>query len=185
MDDALIVELYWQRDEQAIEQTAKKYAERLRRIAGNILQDPETVKECENDTYLAAWNSIPPHRPDQYFFTYLAKIMRNRALDRYAEQTAQKRDGKLVELTAEMEQCFPSKENVEQALQQKELAGAISAFLRRQTKVRRDLFLRRYWYMDSVTQIAQQYRFSQSNVKSLLMRVRKDLKKYLEKEGYL
>ena len=97
MDDALIVALYWQRDEQAIEQTAKKYAERLRRIAGNILQDPETVKECENDTYLAAWNSIPPHRPEQNFFAYLAKIMRNRALDRYAEQTTQKRDGKLVE----------------------------------------------------------------------------------------
>ena len=140
MEDSRILELYWQRDEQAIEETAQKYAERLRWIAGNILQDPETVKECENDTYLAAWNSIPPHRPDKYLFAYLAKIMRNCALDRWAKQTTQKRNAQIVELTAEMQQCIPSAESVEQTLQQKELAGVISAFLRRQTKTRRNIW---------------------------------------------
>ena len=183
MKDRLIVELYWKRDEQAIQETAQKYAVRLRRIAGNILQDPETVKECENDTYLAAWNSIPPHRPER-LFAYLAKIMRNRALDRYAEQASQKRSALVVELTAEMQQCIPSGENVEQFLEGKELAQVISAFLRKQTNQRRDVFLRRYWYMDSVAQIAKRYCISQSKVKSLLMRTRNDLKKHLEKEGY-
>lgn len=184
MDDAYIVELYWQRDERAIEETARKYASALRQLAENILQDPEIAKECESDTYLAAWNTIPPHRPDTYLFAYLAKIIRNRALDRRDRQAAQKRSALLVELTEEMEQCIPGKENVEQTLQKKELAQIISAFLRRQNKTRRDIFLRRYWYMDSVADIARRYGFGQSKVKSLLMRTRNDLKIYLEKEGY-
>ena len=184
MEDALIVELYWQRDEQAIQETAQKYAGRLCRIASNVLQDPEVVKECENDTYLAAWNSIPPNRPDKYLFAYLAKIMRNRALDRCAEQARQKRNALVVELTAEMEACIPGADNIEQTLHRKELAQAISAFLRQQTKERRDVFLRRYWYMDSVGEIAKRYHFSQSKVKALLMRTRNDLKNYLEKEEH-
>lgn len=182
MEDRLIMELYWKRDERAIQETAKKYAGRLRWIAGNILQDPETVKECENDTYLAAWNAIPPHRPER-LFAYLAKIMRNRALDRYAEQACRKRSALVMELTAEMEQCIPSGEDVGKALEGKELAQAISAFLREQTNERRDIFVRRYWYMDSVAQIAKRHRVSQSKVKSLRMRTRNDLKKYLETRG--
>lgn len=184
MEDTLIVALFWQRDENAIQETARKYGECLRRIGNNILQDPETVKECENDTYLAVWNSIPPNRPDRYLFAYMAKIMRNRALDKCAEQERLKRNAVIVELTAEMEQCIPSGESTEESLNRKELVQTISAFLRLQTRNQRDIFLRRYWYMDSIEEIAQRYHFSQSKVKSLLMRTRNDLKEYLKKEGY-
>ena len=184
MDDALIVRMFLDRDEQAIQETARKYGERLRWIGKDILEDPEMVSECENDTYLAAWNSIPPHEPNTYLFAFMARIMRNRALDKCREQARQKRSALLVELTAEMEQCIPSGANVEQKVEARALAEAISMFLRKQSKTKRDVFLRRYWYMDSIDEIAKQYHFSRSKVKSILMRMRKALGEFLEKEGY-
>lgn len=184
MEDAKIVQLYLQRDEEAIRFTAEKYGSRLQAVAENILDDRQSAEECVNDTYLTAWNAIPPHTPDQYLFAFLARITRNEALDRVREQSRQKRSAQLVELTAEMQQCIPSGKSVEGELEAKVLGGCISTFLRKQPQIRRNIFLRRYWYMDSVAEIAERFRLRESNVKSILMRTRNALRKYLEKEDY-
>jgi len=185
MEDAKIVQLYLQRDEEAIRFTAEKYGTRLQTVAERILDDRSSAEECVNDTYLAAWKSIPPHTPENYLFAFLARITRNAALDRLREGSRQKRSAQLVELTAEMAQCIPAAESVEGELDAKVLGGHISAFLRKQPEIRRNIFLRRYWYMDSVAEIAERFRLRESNVKSILMRTRNALRKYLEKEDYL
>ena len=184
MDDNKIVELYLSRDETAIKQTAEKYGKRLKSIAYNIVEDVQTSEECENDTYLEAWNSIPPHEPRTYLFAFLARITRHIALDFCKERKRLKRSAFICELSAEMEQCIPAKHDTEDHLDAIVLSDAINKFLATLSEEKRNIFVRRYWFMDSIGSISQFYGISQSKVKSTLFRTRNQLKEYLDKEGY-
>jgi len=188
MDDNYIIDLYLQRDESAIVHTQDLYGRRIRVLAESILGDAELAKECENDTYLAVWNSIPPHEPRTYFYTYLARIARHVALDQCRKRERLKRKAVLVELTAEMEQCIPHgrtvAESVMEQMATEELGRLINDFLRKLPRQQCSVFLQRYWYLDSVEAIAERYEMSSSKVKAMLFRIRKRLKQYLEKEGY-
>lgn len=183
MDDNQIVILYWQRNEQAIEHTRAKYGRYCRTIALGILEDPLDAQECKNDTYLAAWNAIPPHRP-QALSGFLGKITRRIALDRYRANTAEKRGGHTVPLSLEeLAECIPAGQSFQEALQARELAQSISSFLRKLPQTERNLFIRRYWYCDSVSQICTRFSFGESKVKTTLMRTRAKLRKHLRKDG--
>ena len=184
LDDSKIVDLYLMRDETAIGQTAQKYGTRLRNIANTIVQDLHTAEECENDTYLQAWNAIPPHEPREYFFAFLARITRHIALNICKERSSLKRNAFLCELTAEMEQCIPGPDNTECHMDAVILCDAINKFLVTLSPEKRNVFVRRYWFMDSVSSIAQFYGLSESKVKSILFRTRNQLRGYLKKEGY-
>ncbi|MGN1157807.1 MAG: RNA polymerase sigma factor [Agathobacter sp.] len=185
MEDSDIIDLFLQKDEIAIVKTSEKYGSRLFKLANGILDDEYATQECENDTYLMAWNAIPPHEPRTYFFSFLAKITRHIALDRCKERSRIKRNGHLMELTQEMEQCIPGTLDVEHQIEARELGKNVSDFLRTKSKEARNIFIRRYWYMDSISDIAQRFGVSESKIKTQLFRSRKELKKYLEKEGYL
>ena len=185
MTDNEIVDLYLKRDEAALSHTAERYGVRLRGLAFRILDDWTEAEECENDAYLSAWNSIPPHEPRSYLFAYLARIARHLALDRCRARRREQRGGRLEELTAELSACIPSRESVEAQVEAKELAKAVDAFLHTLPEEKRDLFLRRYWYFDSVAALAEQRGWSESRVKTTLHRLRIALREYLQKEGYL
>ena len=184
MEDNLIVELYLSRDENAIAKTAEKYGKSLNMLAFGFLEDHTVADECENDTYFAAWNAIPPHEPRDYFFPFLRKITRQICLNRIKESKRQKRRAEIVEMSAEMAVCLPALENVESELEAKALGRAISDFLKTLSKERREVFVRRYWYLESVKSISKNCKISESNAKSILFRVRNELRLYLEKEGY-
>ncbi len=184
MEDAVIVEMYLARNEAAIAETAEKYGAALRRIARGILNDDTAAEECENDTYLAAWNSIPPHEPRTYLFTFLGRIIRHVSIDRCRRNTALKRQAAVVELTKEMEECLPAGGDPAQALEEKALTETVDEFLSQLPEAQRNIFLRRYWFFDPVADIAARYGISQSKVKTTLFRLRKRLRVYLEKEGY-
>ena len=182
MKDYEIIELYWARDERAITATSEKYGNYCHAIAFNILHDNEDAKECSNDTYLGAWNSIPPQRPNP-LSTYLGKITRNLALNRYKRYTTQKRgQGQVALVLSELEECIPAKTTVEQELEEKILAAAINRFLYAQPILKRNIFIRRYWHLRPIRSIADAYGMSESKVTSMLFRIRKELKDYLEKE---
>lgn len=185
MHDSDIVDLYLNRDESAILYTAEQYGNQLRHLSFNIVGDIETAKECENDTYMQAWSSIPPHEPRTYLFAFLARIIRHISLDHCRRQSRTKRNGRLVELTQEMEQCLPSSIDIENQINAQHLSSAISKFLRSQPETHRNVFIRRYWYLDSITDISKRFLFTESKTKSMLMRTRNQLRKYLEKEGFL
>ena len=185
MEDAQIVELYLSRDEAAIKATAEKYGTRLRYLANNLLDDLHLAEECENDTYLAAWNSIPPHTPFDYLFAYLARITRHIALDVCRAHSRVKRNAVLVELTKEMNECLAAPDDVENQMDTRALGAAISAFLYRIPQQQRDIFLRRYWYFDSVSTIAKRFVVSESKVKTTLFHIRTQLREHLEKEGFV
>ena len=182
-DDAALVELFWQRDEAAIAGTAAKYGLRLRTLANRFLADEPTAEECENDTYLKAWNSIPPHRPVQYFFAFLAKITRQLALDACRARSRFKRAGETEALSDELQQCIPAPDDTPSAVEAAEWGRMLSAFFHTLPKEQRGVFLRRYWYGDTVVEIAERYGFTQSKVKSMLLRTRKALRSHLQKEG--
>lgn len=181
MEDAKIIELFWARDEKAIEETASAHGSKLHRLAQRIVLNREDAQECVSDTYYAAWDSIPPNRP-VHFFAYLAKICRNFAFGLLERNQAQKRQAVIVELTAEMQQCIPDR-LAEARLEGQELGRVLNAFLGTLSRDNRLIFLRRYWYADSVTEIASRYGMSQSKVKTQLHRVRSKFKTYLESEG--
>ncbi|MBP5533317.1 MAG: sigma-70 family RNA polymerase sigma factor [Lachnospiraceae bacterium] len=184
MDDNEIVELYLSRNEEAIARTKEKYGERLKIIANNILNDIETAKECENDMYLKAWNLIPPNEPRKYLFAFLGKIIRHLAIDVLRKNSRQKRDAVVTELTLEMAECIPTQNGTEQEFEANFLAGLIDKFLEGYPKEQQNVFVRRYWYFDPISEICERYGLSQSKVKSILFRMREKLKKYLEKEGF-
>ena len=186
MEDNKIIELFWNRDETAIEQTATVYGRYCRRIARNILGIEEDVEECLNDTWLGAWNSIPPARPD-CLSAYLGRITRNLAISRYRAGHALKRTGdRLSESLDELgDFASPSVDNVEEAVDRKALEAAINKYLDTVTQKQRRLFVRRYFYMDSVSDIAKMYGLGQSDVKVTLLRMRRSLKKVLEEEGLM
>ncbi len=185
MSDGEIVALYLARDEEALKQTSLRYGARLRALALSILGDVSDAEECVSDAYLAAWDSIPPHEPRDYLFAYLARITRHLALDRCRRRNREKRAAHVEELTAELADCLPAGESPEACLEAKELAGAVSALLRTLPEEKRRLFLRRYWYCDSVAALAKGMGWGESRVKTSLHRLRKELRAHLEKEGYL
>ena len=183
MKDNEIINLYWSRDEAPITATADTYGNYCYSIAYNILSNNEDAEECVNDTWLKAWKSIPPHRPNR-LSTYLGKITRNLSLDRYKLMTAQKRGKGQVELAlSELEGCVPVQTDMEQIADEMVLVDTIEAFLRSQPRTERNIFIGRYWYLYSIRDLAGAYRMSESKVMSLLHRMRSKLKLHLEKEG--
>lgn len=182
MEDSQIIALYFQRDEDAIRQTALQYGSKLYALAHRILENREDAEESVSDTYLKTWNSIPPTRPE-HFFAYLAKICRFAAFGRLDWRNAAKRKAEMVELTAEMELCIPDLRQ-ELQLESEELGRLLNAFLGTLNEESRRIFMRRYWYADSVEEIAQRYGIGQSKVKTRLMRARNALRSFLEKEGF-
>ncbi len=179
MEDAQILALFWARAEDAIPETHAVYGRRLFGISNRILHCSEDAQECVSDTYLRAWNTIPPQRP-VYFFAYLAKICRNLSLTRLEWNTAAKRCATVVELTREMELCIP---DPAARYTGQELGQLLNTFLEGLPRESRLIFLRRYWYADSIQAIAQRYGITQSKVKTRLHRTRRQLKQYLEGEG--
>ena len=183
MTDQTIVDLFWQRSEDAIRNTSQKYGRYLTKIAMNILNHYEESEECVSDTYLAAWKQIPPDRP-QKLLPYLGRITRCLALNRYDYLTAQKRNAEFTVQLSELEECLTGMDSPEKQYESGEVASAISSFLRMQNPDIRNIFIRRYWFSDSIAEIASRFRMSESKVKTTLFRTRSRLKKYLESEGY-
>ena len=184
MNDNEIVELYLARNEDAINQTAQKYGSRLRNLAFRIVEDLETAKECENSAYFETWGSIPPYEPRDYLFAFVGRIIRHVALDTYRMTHRQKRHALYCELTQEMQECIPAGDDTEAEIEAKCLSGLIDEFLKTCSEEQQNIFVRRYWYFDSISEIAKAYGFSQSKVKTALFRMRADLKEHLEKGGY-
>ncbi len=183
MDDELIVQLYWDRSESAIRETDRKFGSYCKSIAYNILQNIEDAEESVNDTYMDAWNAMPPHRPS-ILATFLGKITRRISIDRWRSQTRLKRGGGEITLALEeLDECIAGSQNVEKEMERKELAQLINRFLDSLPATERRVFLSRYWYMDSIKDIAQNFGFSQSKVMSMLHRLRQKLRRRLE-EGY-
>ena len=182
MEDAKILDLYFARDEDAIQATQDKYGPYCSAIAHNILGDPREAEECVNDTYLRTWNAIPPARPSA-FRAWLGRIVRNLSLDRWKQNRTAKRGGDGMEvLLGELGDCVPTPRGTEKALEDQEIAALISDFLRRLSKEHRAIFLRRYWYGQSVADIAAGMNCGEGKVKSSLFRTRKALRTYLEQE---
>lgn len=183
MDDKKIVELYWQRSEEAITKTAEKYNTYLHSISHNILYNNEDVRECVNDTYFAAWNTIPPNAPIR-LSTFLGKIVRNISINRYNLYKTKKRgNGQLEYVLSELDECIPDKANVIKNVEDKDITNIIQSFLYSQPKYKRYIFIHRYWYITPISDIAKNFNMSESKVTSLLFRMRKELKKILEGEG--
>lgn len=184
MEDDKIIQLYLERDEAAIKQTSEKYGSRLRAISYHITVDLETAEECENDTYLAAWKRIPPSEPRRYFYAFLAKITRACSIDRCRERTRLKRSSVIVELTDELEMCIPAGNDASDDFEAKLLGEAISHYLYTLSDEKQVMFMRRYFYLDTVSEIAKRLSISDSKVKTTLFRIRKGLREYLIREGY-
>ncbi len=183
MEDKQIVDLYWERSETAISETARKYGKYCRYIAFNILRNDEDSKECVNDTYLRAWNSIPPHRPS-VLKTFLGKITRNLSLDKYEQYNAEKRNsGQMPLILDEIQECVPASDNTENIIEEMALTEILNRFLSSLSLEQRKIFMRRYWYLSPIKEIATEYSISESKVKMSLFRSRNELKKLLEKEG--
>lgn len=184
MLDTEILDLYWQRDESAILETDRKYGPYCRAIALGILHAPEDAEECLNDTWLRAWNAIPPQRPRR-LRPFLAKITRNLSFDRYKARHAQKRgQGELPLILEELESCIPPGPSPEDRVLEKELESAIDRFVRSLPVKACNVFVRRYFFAESVSEIAKRYRMTENNVTVTLSRTRRQLRQHLEQEGY-
>ena len=183
MEDGQILELFFERSEDAIRQTKEKYGAACMHLLRNLLQNESDAEECANDVYLALWNTIPPEKPEP-LLTYLLKIARNRALHRITYYSAKRRSGTELPLH-ELEGCIASTESLEQAVEGKLLEQEIIAFLRELPKTDRQLFIRRYWFCDSVEEMASCFGWSKSKVKSRLFRLRGKLRAHLIREGFL
>lgn len=184
MEDTKIVQLYWDRDPDAIVHTADKYGNYCNTIAVHILGNQEDAEECVNDTYMGAWRAMPPHRP-MILSTFLGKITRNLAFNRYKQIHADKRGGgQLSEVLDELVECVPGTGNVEQELEYDQLVEAIDAFLDMLSTEKRVMFVRRYWYNDSMAEIAVRVGKKEKAVSKVLERIRRDLRHCLEERGY-
>ena len=182
MQDDMIIALYYQRDEQAIVQTNAKYGAYCTSIAQNILHNMQDSEECVNDTWLCAWNSMPPANPP-ILRTYLGRITRNFAINRYKKQHRQKRGGHTVEAIAELGDIASPETEVQAQMDKQELARVFNAFLYSLPERDCNVFLRRYFYAESAQEIAKRYGLKQDNVLKILSRTRQKLKEYLKKEG--
>ena len=184
MQDAQILDLYFDRDERAIEETDKKYGDYCHAIAMNILRSREDSQECVNDTWLKAWNAIPPQRP-KLFRQFLAKITRHLSFDRYRTDHAQKRGGGEMPLVLEeLHACVGSGDPATE-MEFEELKSQIREFLQGLPERDRGIFLRRYFYVEEIPAIARRYMLRQSNVRLILSRTRQKLKDHLQKEGFV
>ena len=184
MDDKVILDLYFARNEEAITETDRKYGCYCYSVANRILNSNEDSEETVSDTYLQAWNSIPPHRPN-FLKLFLAKITRNLAFSRWRKQTAEKRGGGETELVLEeLAGCIPGTEQIDDRLNAKELARSIRAFLDTLPAREQDIFLRRYFFVEESETIARRYGMKSAAVLRTLSRTRAKLKRFLEKEGY-
>lgn len=182
-EDSKIIELFFARSEQAIAELSAKYGTACGRIARNILNNNLDAEECVNDAYLAAWNTIPPQRPDP-LRTYIFRIVRNIAIAKYHTKTSKKRNSYYDVALEELESCLADSVTAEQEISANELSHKIDSFLDTLDKANRIIFVRRYWYADSISDIAKMFQMSNNNVSVCLSRTRKKLKKYLKKEGF-
>ena len=184
MDDNMIVDLYFQRSEKAITETAAKYGNYCYSIAFNILNNNEDAEESVNDTYNDAWNSIPPHRPS-ILATFLGKITRRISIDRWRKRNAEKRGGGEIPLVLdELQDCIANVTSVEEEYEKQHLSDVINAFVKSLPETEQKVFLCRYWYVDSISSISKQFGFTESKVKSMLFRTREKLRLVLIKEGF-
>ena len=185
MDDQKIIDLYWSRSESAIAETDRKYGKYCYSIAFNILTNKEDAEESVSDTYMAAWKAMPPKRPS-ILATFLGKITRRLSIDCWRKRNRQKRGGGEITLALEeLENCVPDTETPERAFERKQLALVFNRFLGTLPETERRIFLCRYWYLDSISVIANRFGFSDSKVASMLHRTRKKLRTVLEKEELL
>ena len=185
MEDARIVDLYWARSETAINETSAKYGKYCYTIAHNILANTEDADESVNDTYLAAWNSIPPQRPS-VLSSFLGKITRRISIDKWRSRSAEKRGGgEIILALDELSDSIPASKDVEQEVEAAELKKTIDNFVMGLPLVERRVFICRYWYLDPISAICKQFGFTQSKVKVMLHRTRKELRSYLERKGAL
>ena len=184
LEDSQIIALFFERSEQAIAELDRKYGPAVRKTAANILADRLDVEECVNDTYLGVWNSIPPQKPDP-LISYVCRIARNLAAGKYHSNTAQKRSGQYDLVLDELAECIPASVDVESEYEAKELSAAISRFLKTLSYEDRFCFLRRYWYADSVSDIAAMTHGASHRISVRLFRTRKKLNRYLRQEGLL
>lgn len=184
MEDARIVELYWARAESAITETDRKYGRYCFTIANNILSNHEDADEAVNDTWLDAWDSMPPHRPG-ILSTFLGKITRRLSIDKWRGRTARKRGGGEAELSLEeLRECIGSGGSVEEETELRELTRAVNSFLAQLPKNERDIFVSRYFFLAPVREIARRFDLGESRVKTMLFRTRKKLNTYLQEEGW-
>ena len=185
MPDESIIELYWQRDEAAIKETETKYGAYLTKVAMNILADREDSEESVNDTYLAAWNSMPPQKPS-VLSTYLSKLTRRISISIYRKRTSKKRIGGEFALSMdEMDDVFSGQAQPEKEMEAKLLGELINQFLRTLSGEERRTFIGRYYYMDSLKEVAAYCGMSEGKAKTMLFRTRVKLKEYLRKEGFM
>lgn len=184
MNDKEIVQLFFDRDERAVSEASTKYDRYCRTVAGNILVSKEDIDECVNDAFLNAWNSIPPNKPEN-LATYLGKLARNLSFNRYnAEHTQKRGSGEIPLILDELEELVSGKENLEGEIIQNELIEEINTFLKKLPSDKRFIFVRRYWYSDSIEMIAKKLGRSVNSISVSLNRIRKDLKGYLAEREY-
>ena len=184
MDDRQIIELYYRRDEKAILVTSQKYGEYCFSVANNILHSDQDSEECVNDAWLRTWNTIPPQNP-ACLRLFLAKITRNLAFNRFKEQNRQKRGGGVIIVALdEISDFLPSSDRVETQAEEEELIRAVNQFLRSISERDCNIFIHRYFYVETARMIADRYGLNESNVQKILLRTRNRLKRYLEAKGY-
>lgn len=184
MNDREIIQLYFNRDQSALSATAKKYGKYCTSIAKNILGSNEDAEECVNDIYLCAWNSIPPTRPT-ILSAFLGTITRNLAFNKYKHNHVMKRgNGEIAVVLDELAECVSGLDDVEQEIDRRELVATIDSFLDNLSPQKRNIFICRYWYSDSISSIARRYKMTESNVSVTLNRLRSKLKEYLSERGY-
>ena len=188
MEDNQIVDLYWERDERAIAESDANYGRYCVQIAMNILENAQDAEECVNDTYLRAWNAIPPHRPTK-LGAFLGKITRNLSLDRYkAKKTAKRGNSLFLVSLDELSECVPAGSTgfgsgFDDETEARHIGECINKFLRKQSGEVRDIFICRYFYSDSIGEITRRFGLTESKIKSMLHRTRQKLRKFLESEG--
>ena len=183
MEDEEIIQLLWDRKETGLESLSEKYGKYCFSVSCRIVNNEEDAKECVNDTWFRAWNSIPPHQPEN-LAGYLAKIARNLAMSCYKKQHRKKRGGDNVTMALdELSDCVSDGKRVEERMEQRELTNAIAVFLRGKDELKRNIFIQRYFYLVEVKEIATHFQMKENTVKSILYRLRKELGKYLQKEG--
>lgn len=183
MEDSKIIDLFFERSEQAITELSKKYGAVCRRVAGNILRNELDAEECVNDAYLGAWNAIPPNRPE-LLLPYICRIVRNLSITRYHANTAVKRNSFYDAALDELEECIPSSASVEAEMDARELSALLDRFLETLDRENRLLFVRRYWYSDPVSEIGAAFHMRGNSVSARLSRMRRRLRRFLEEEGY-
>ena len=184
MNDASIIEMLWERDERALSEMKQSYEKLCFHIAGGMLSQREDAEECVNSAYLNVWRSIPPNRPAS-LKNYLCRLVKNCALNIIMHNTAEKRSPEMAVSLDELSECIPDGRSIEENVDAGQLGAAISRFLRTQPEKHRKVFVRRYWYSESIEEIAEFYGMNEKTVATHLFRVRKKLKEYLRKEGFI